>query len=352
MPSDVHRLRYVFPKLEKGDYRVFMKTLKTALGFGVSEKAKFRLHCIKFFQKNGWERFHDAFPGVSRPTVYRWRKRLTDSGGCLNSLVPCSTRPQTTRQMTVPAQVLLFLKAMRRQHPHLSKYKLKVFLDEWCRQQELPVYSVSWIGKIIARYQLFFSVRKPVRRRRKRSRSGYTIYRTPSPEKLKLGYLQLDGVILYYLGRRLVFLTALEVKTRKAWVKLVPTASSLQARNFLLSILATIPFKVWAIHTDNGSEFHALFDQAVVQLGLTHLWSPARTPKVHSHVERFNGVFQEEFVNYSLNEILIDQKQFNKRLEKWLSWYNSVRPHHSLGLLSPDQYLLQLQEGGKILKCV
>lgn len=254
--------------------------------------------------------------------------------------------------MEVSSEILLFLKAMRQQHPHLSKYKLKVFLDEWCREKELPLHSASWIGKVISRYQLFFRVRKPCRRKRKRSRSGYTIRRTPNPDKVKLGYLQLDGITVYCLGQKLVFLTALELKTRKAWAKIVPTVSSLHAKAFLLSILSEVTFLIHTIHTDNGSEFHALLDQVVEQLELTHLWSPARTPKVHSHIERFNGVFQDEFVNYYLDTAVVDKDQFLKELTQWLTWYNTKRPHHSLNLMSPNQYLEKLEKGDKSLKSV
>lgn len=329
-----------------------MRTLETALGFGASERAKFRLHCIEFLDKYGWAGVHDAFPHLSRATVYRWRKGFHDAGKRLNALVPQSTRPRRTRQMAVPAAILSFLRAMREQHPHLSKYKLKVFLDEWCTTQGMRTASVSWIGKVISRYQLFFQVRKPLRRRRKHSRSGYTIRRTPHPDMVQLGYLQVDGITVYWLGKKLVFLTALELKTRKAWVKLVPAANSAHAKAFLLSILAELSFPLHTIHTDNGSEFHALFDQVVQELNLTHLWSPPRTPKVHSHIERFNGILQDEFVNYHLDTAVTDPQQFRQDLETWLAWYNTKRPHHALKLMTPDQFLLHLEKGAESLKSV
>lgn len=352
MPADFHQIKYRNPKYSRLGYRTLMRTLETALGFGASEKAKFRLHCIELLGKHGWQGAHDAFPNLSKATVYRWRKRFLDSGKRLNSLVPKSTRPKTTRQMVVPVEVLSFLKAMREQHPQLSKYKLKVFLDEWCKGKGLQPYSVSWIGKVISRYQLFFQVRKPSRKRRRRSRSGYTIKQTPNPKKVKLGYLQLDGITVYWLGRKLVFLTALELKTRQAFVRLVPTTSSYQAKTLLLSVLDRLTYPVHTIHTDNGSEFHALFDQAIQELKLTHLWSPPRTPKVHSHIERFNGIIQQEFINYHLDEAVVNSQVFRAQLAKWLTWYNLKRPHHSLELMSPKQYLLFLQKGDKSLKSV
>jgi transposase InsO family protein len=328
-----------------------MRTLETALGFGASERAQFRFRCIELLGKYGWAGVHDAFPRVSRATVYRWRKQFHDAGKRLNALIPKSTRPQQTRQMLVPAAILSFLKVMREQHPYLSKYKLKVFLDEWCNAQRVRTASVSWIGKVISRYRLFFQARRPARRRRRHPRSGYIIRRTPNPDTMPLGYLQLDGITVYWMGKKLVFLTALELKTRRAWVRLVPTASSFHAKTFLLSLLETLTFPLHTIHTDNGSEFHALFDQVVQELNLTHLWSPPRTPKVHSHIERFNGIFQDEFVNYHLDTAVVDPHQFQQDLENWLTWYNMKRPHHALKLMSPNQYLLHLEKGAESLKC-
>lgn len=351
MPSDFQRVRYRLPKFTRSGYRILMHSLKTALGFEQSEKAKFKLHCIEFFEKHGFEAFHDAFPHVSRATIFRWRKDFVKSRRKLNSLVPKSTRPHKVRRMEVPAELLSFLRSIRKQHPHLSKYKLKPFLDAWCEEQGLPMYSVSWIGKVLNRYQLFFGKRQRIIKRRRQSRSGYTIRRTPNPKNVKLGYLQLDGIKVYWLGEKILFLTALELKTRTAWVKIVPTFSSHHAQLFLKSILSDIAYPVHSIHTDNGSEFKALFDKAVVKLELTHLWSPPRRPKIHSHIERFNGVIQEEFIDYHIDTAFIDRRLFQTKLNDWISWYNYRRPHHSLKLMTPNQYLLNLQKGVDSLKC-
>jgi len=342
----------MLPKFSRNGYRILMHSLNTALGFGASEKAAFKLHCIEFFDKHGWRSFHDAFPHVSRSTIFRWKKKYHETGKYLNALVPKSTRPHNTRQMHVPSSLLGFIRAMRKQHPHLSKYKLKPFLDVWCTEQGLPKYSVSWIGKVLNRYQLFFGIRKRVYKRRKQSRSGYTIKRTPNPKQAKLGYLQFDGVIVYWVGEKVLFLTALELKTRTAWVKIVPSLSSHHAKLFLEEILRQCSYPIHTIHTDNGSEFKKVFDQAVVDLRLIHLWSKPRSPKIHSHIERFNGVIQREFIDYHIDTAVIDPETFQGQLDYWITWYNTQRPHHSLGLMTPKQYLLNLQKEDRSPKCV
>lgn len=40
-----------------------------------------------------------------------------------------------------------------------------------------------------------------------------------------------------------------------------------------------------------------------------------------------------------VDEAVVDQIHFLKRLTDWLTWYNQERPHYALGLLIPNQYL-------------
>lgn len=321
-----------------------MHTIDTALVLDSNPKVSFRLRCISLIEKHGWSAVNTAFPGVSRASVYRWKKTYEQGGKNAKALLPKSTKPHKARQMIIPYGLLGFIKEIRRKYPHLSKYKIKPFLDVWCREKGYPAYSASWIGKVICKNSFFFNTRKSVRKRRRKPRSGYRIYRCPSADKVSLGYLQLDGITIYWEGRKHIFLSALEVKTRTAWVKRVPTLSSNQAKLFLQEIMADVYYSFHTIHTDNGSEFKSVFDLAVVELGLLHLWSPPKTPKVHGHVERFNKSLQEEFINYHLDTANTYPKHFKKLLEEWMLWYNNQRPHHALGLIPPKKYLLQLQE--------
>ena len=62
---------------------------------------------------------------------------------------------------------------------------------------------------------------------------------------------------------------------------------------------------------------------------------------MNGKIERYNRTIQEEFADWHLDDLAYDLKRFNNDLMDWLLWYNTKRPHWSLNLLSPMQYLLK-----------
>lgn len=337
------RLRLNLPFKNERQYCRFMTTLNTAFNFDCNDIAKFRLHVINLYEKQGMKAVLTAFPKVSKRSVYRWRKRFNDSGRKLGSLIPKSTRPHKTREMVVPAKVLGFIKELRIKYPRLSKYKIKPFLDIFCQEQNLPTYSTSWIGKVIARYSFFFKTRKPVRRKRRTQKVKRVKY-CPRQKNINLGYLQLDGIHVVFAGRTYYFISAIELKTRQAWAKRVKSLSSKQAMIFLEEIMEKIKYPIHTIQTDNGSEFKKYFDQAISKLETTeHVYSFPRSPKTNGYVERFNWTVQDEFINYEIDLAENYPQEFDLKLTKWLEFYNNKRPHQSLGYITPNNYLLQLK---------
>lgn len=340
------RLRTNFPIQKEKRYRWFMHTIDTALSFDSSDKAKLKLRVIEVFEKSGLEATQLAFPGISRRTIYRWRKKFFESERRLSSLLPLSTKPKKVREMVVPYQILGFIKKLRKKYPRISKYKIKPFLDIFCEENNLRKYSVSWIGKVITRYQFFFNTRKCVRRKRRNTKQVTRVKYCPKQKDIDLGYLQLDGIKVYFENRYYYFLSCIELKSRQSWAKRVGTLSSSNAKQFLKEILDQIEYPIHTIQTDNGSEFKGYFDQAIEELENTnHVWSFPKSPKTNGYVERFNWTIQDEFINYEIDTAVCDIKSFDQKLTNWLVYYNQIRPHQSLGYMTPQNYLVQLQKG-------
>ncbi len=335
--------RINFPVFSLKEYGVVMKRLSGALGFSESEISRLRLRCIELLEKHRFAAVRTAYPSVSRTSVYRWKKKFDQSGRKLSSLLPRSTRPRKVRQMTIPVQILSFLREVRIQYPRMSKYKLKCLLDIFCEERNLPKYSVSWVGKVITRQKFFFGTRKQVRRKH-RTQQKLWVNRCPGSLDTSLGYLQVDGVKIYFDGRLYCFLTGVELVSRQGWARRVKSFNSHEAREFLLWIQDQVKYKIHTVQTDNGSEFAGVFKEAVEELEAAHLWSRPRTPKSNGYVERFNWTIQDEFLNYHIGEAGVNPDLFDQLFSDWLVFYNTKRPHQGLAYKTPSQYLAVLME--------
>ena len=72
------------------------------------------------------------------------------------------------------------------------------------------------------------------------------------------------------------------------------------------------------------------------------------------------GMLRDLIRQYKMNLLIIkidtatyNIKQFDQKLDEWLTYYNTIRPHQSLNYMTPNNYLVQLQKGSsQSLKCV
>jgi len=316
-----------------------MRTVTSVLGFDTSDKAKFRLHVLTVFYQSGWKVVHLSFSHLSRATLYRWKKQYENSGKMLNCLVPQSTRPKHVRRMQTEHALLMLITKLRHEYPRMGKEKIKRFTDEFCHQEGLTPLSVSVIGKIIKRNNLFFAGKNKGNTQRNYPQKQ-RIKLCPRPSDQKAGYIQLDGLKFYYLQNYYYFLTAVDIVSRQAWVRLVPSFKSKHAAGFLHEVIKTSWFSIHTVQTDNGSEFCFLFEQAVANLSVTHLWSYPHHPKTNGFVERLNWTVQDEFL-HSNEDYLLYPDEFKEKLTEWNIWYNHKRPHQSLRYLSPYENFMK-----------
>ena len=185
-------------------YNKTMERLISASKFSKSEEAQFRLKVIEFSKVYGVKVAIEAF-GVSRATIFRWRRCLKDSQGRLDSLIPKSRRPRRVRSMKVNSETVAFIRDIREKHPRISKEKIKKFLDEYCSKRGIKTVSVSTIGKIIKRYDLTFA---PSKLNYHNPQSGWARrkvnYKSKvrhSPKSTEPGYIE---IIPYLLGGTLL----------------------------------------------------------------------------------------------------------------------------------------------------
>ena len=333
MPADFNKKVYILPKLSRCNYNTLMKLVSNSLKFDLSDPAKFRLHVLDHYFKYGWKSAVDAF-GVKKSTLYDWRKVFLSSKKKINSLVPKSTRPNTVRSMMANPKLIEFIKSFREEYGNVSKYKLKVFVDEYAKEIEIPTISISLIGKIIKRKHFFYETRTKVKKKKFRLLSP-RIKR--SPKETDPGYLELDSIIIYLFEKKYCFSTIIDIVTKYAWCKLIPTLSSNWSRQALVEFRKAYTHQLRIVQTDNGSEFLGEFNQYLEQQNIKHEFIYPRSPKINGVVERFNRTIQEEFL-VRQDEIDYDLNLFNQKLTNYLIWYNTKRPHQSLNYMTPKFY--------------
>ena len=309
----------------------------------VKDEAKKRAKILRFWKQYGLTATKEAF-GISRATLFEWKRRLHEGKGRLTSLNARDKAPRKRRTRLWPIEIIRMIKIIRAEHPNLGKEKVHPELKEWCDRQKLVCPSVATIGRLIAD--------DPAKMRMRVSRpscAGRRIQRKDRKTKARKpkGYvpskpgecLALDTVEKIVHGSRRYLVTAVDVHSRFAVAFATKSHGSKEAAHVFKAIFGAFPYPIKNVLTDNGSEFMKSFQSELDKQSVTHWHTYPRTPKMNAHCERFNRTIQEEFVDWNL-PLLQDPSQFNKKLADWLVWYNTKRPHRSLNMKSPVQNLI------------
>lgn len=305
----------------------------------ITKTAKERHEILKFWWEFGGKATLSAC-GAKRSTLYEWQRKLRKEG--MAGLNPgIQARKSNNKRIINP----LVLKEIRRLRfdvcPNLGKDKVKRFLDKFCAKHEIKVISVSTIGRIIKDKKIYHHRQKVTHfgkikntQRAKRLRKPND-FKSKSPGEL----VEIDTVVRFIGKTKRYIVTAIDTYGRITFARCYSRATSNNTRDFFKELQTASPFAIKAIQTDNGSEFHKYFMNYLKEEKITHYWNYPGRPYRNGHVEKFNRTIQEEFVDW--NEIWLDDSvEFNQKLMVWLIWYNTERPHWSLGLQSPMEYLI------------
>ncbi len=91
------------------------------------------------------------------------------------------------------------------------------------------------------------------------------------------------------------------------------------------------------IITDNGSEFRSrAFDSWAYARGVKLDFIQPGKPVQNGFIESFNGTLRGECLNLHWFLSIHDAK---RSIEQWRADYNEVRPHSSLGFLTPEEFM-------------
>lgn len=306
----------------------------------ITEQAKQRCRILAFWERHGNTATKEAFK-VSRATLFRWQKALRKGIGKLESLNAGSRCPRNKRRRIIPDNIKNFIINERKYDPKLSKDKLAVLM----KQDSLANLSASTVGRMLndlkRRGELPSFAKITLN-----GKTGRLMERKPRKIKKKLrsrghtgGLVKADSIVRFTNGIKRYIVTAIDKEAKFAFAYAYKSHSSDAAADFMKKFKSVAPISLTHIQTDNGSEFANHFGLFLEKSGIVHFHTYPRCPQMNSEIERFNRTLSDAFIKQNRMLLAYDIEAFNQKLIDWLLWYNTRRPHWSLGLISPLRYI-------------
>src|SRR3989344_8319890 len=232
--------------------------------------------------------------GISKSLFYRWRNRFKKNNLKTLEFDTKTRRPHKVREMTTPLWIRKRIYDIRINDLEKSKYEIQAELRD-----EGVIIGRKCIEKIIKRHKELWNVqhKKKVKAHRKRA-----IARIKAAKELRersLGSLvQVDTKYLSVLGNTYYIFSAIDCKTRFAFLYCYRSISSRSGKDFIKRVREYFPFEIQAINTDNGSEYLLELHKEIESWGIPHYFTDPHCPKQNGRVERFHQTAEYEFFNY------------------------------------------------------
>lgn len=123
--------------------------------------------------------------------------------------------------------------------------------------------------------------------------------------------------------------------SRTLFADILPDQTSYSAAIVLDEALEMLPFKVECIYSDNGKEFKGAFKHLCTKLHILQQFTRPYRPQTNGKAERVIKTLKEMLRKHHFTS----REERRRILYAMVRYYNHVRPHQSLGGLSPLKYL-------------
>jgi len=261
---------------------------------------------------------------VNRETIHIWLENIK-SLGLLDFLEQYSQAKKGSRAKR-KADGLLKSKIfrLREENRDCCGQKIRQFLlDEY-----VISLSVTSIYKILGeKYQLRSKWKKNVKRG--------SVPKANNPREV----IQMDTVDF---GQIYAF-TAVDICSREVVVKLYQSLTALDGLDFLKHSFSSRYNHTDLLQTDGGSEFKAQFRSNVFHYANRFKISRPYKKNEQSYIESFNRSLRKECLGWGKFQAK-DIPDLEKELIDYLMYYHNKRPHLSLGLKTPNQFLEEVSD--------
>lgn len=117
---------------------------------------------------------------------------------------------------------------------------------------------------------------------------------------------------------------------------ILPDQTSWSAAIVLDEAVRMFPFEIECVYSDNGKEFKRAFRELCHERNIAQRFTRPYTPQTNGKAERVIKTIKTELLKGHSH---LSREERRRHLYAFVRWYNQVRPHQSLGNLSPMTFL-------------
>lgn len=256
--------------------------------------------------------------GMHRATVYRWIRGIHLYG--INEFISKYRIAKKGRRRPSKTHILVKLKVfeVRKEYKNCCGEKIRYILS---KDHGINI-AVSTIYRILGeKYQLRSKWKKY-------SKRGFVKKGTKPRDAIQVDTVDFGGLYAF---------TAIDTYTKEACV-VMKTSLTAKAGESALKQLLNDFGHIDHIQRDGGSEFKAQWQQYAQK----HI-SSIRTARPYkkneqTFIERFNGILRKECLGY-VKFKKHDLKQVQQTVNEYLTYYHGKRPHISLNMNTPNEFV-------------
>lgn len=279
-----------------------------------------------------WELYEQGVPKshiasqleVSRETIHIWIKGIQNLGllEFLDAYISAKKGERAKRKTDGLLKSRIY--KLREENRDCCGQKIKEFLfDEY----EIEL-SVTTIYKILGEK---YKLRSKWKHNQKRGPVPYA----NNPREV----VQMDSVDF---GEIFAF-TGVDIFTKEVSVRLYSSLTAKDGLDFLSYSFTNRYQHVELLQTDGGSEFKAEFRSNVFKFADRFRVSRPYKKNEQAYIESFNRSLRKECLGWSKYKPS-DISNLEKELSDYLIYYHEKRPHMSLGMKTPNEFLKEVSD--------
>jgi transposase InsO family protein len=280
--------------------------------------------------------FYEAH-GTCAQTFLKYYGRYRQSGGEASSLLPGKRGPkyQTRRPSHDIEEIVLAAR-----EKGCNKYEIHSLLR--CSLKERAP-SPSGVYRILRRHGKN-RLSRPMQEEKRR------IIKERAGEMAHIDCHHLSKDMIAGDKKRYYLVCVIDSLTRIAWSEVVEDIKAISVMFATLRCFNHLSnrygIKFEEALTDNGPEFgtkestqklHHPFERLLIELGINHRYIQPYRPQTNGKVERFWRTLNEDLIEGTYFESI---DHFKGELEKYMLYYNTLRPHQALNGQTPEQQVL------------